>query len=213
MIYNANKIKNLSIVLTSTAALIIMFMRCAEKEIQGSAFYHFDYDGENYRIRTVVSKDNGKVYNELVGKKFVAVDYDNDGVLDQVTIGTIDIQHAQQIYRYCLDMLITQEKVVKIKPKINSYKINFEEYSCEIKTFQQDNGEPFNQFKVVEKDANETTDFVIGMDYNADGVLDTVTVGNLSLEQIQKLHSILIDQGLKDNLLIKVDGKIIVKQP
>lgn len=198
-------------VLTSTAILMILLMRCAEKEIQGSAFYNFDYEGENYRIRTVVSKDNGKVYNELVGKKFVAVDYDNDGVLDKVTIGTINIQSAQQIYRYCLDILITQEKVVKIKPKLNSYKINFEEYSCELKTFQEENGEPFNQFKVFEKDANETTDFIIGIDYNADGVLDTVIIGNMSLEQVQTLHSQLIDQGLKDNMLLKVDNKIIVK--
>lgn len=203
--------KKTYIILTSTAAFILLLLRCAEKEIQGSAFYKFDYKGEEYRIRTVVTESDGKVYNELIGNKFVAVDYDQDGILDEITIGTININDAQNIYDFALDMLTTQNKVAKIKPKLNSYRILLDGYTCEIKTFQNNNGESFNQFKVVEKDANKSTDFIIGIDYNADGILDTVTLGNMSLEKIQTLHSEVVDQGLKDNALIKVDNKIIVK--
>jgi len=211
MISNTITLKKLSLVLTGTAALLILLLRCAEKEIQGSAFYHFDYQGEDYRIRTVVTTDDGKVYNELIGNKFVAVDYDQDGILDEITLGTINTNDAQNIYGFALDMLTTQNKVATIKPKLNSYRILMEGYTCEMKTFHKDNSEPFNQFKVVEKDANETNDFIIGIDYNADGILDTVALGNMSLEQIQALHSEVIDQGLKDNVLLKVDSKIIVK--
>jgi len=203
--------KNVYIRLISIVVLILSLFDCAEKEIQGSAFYNFDYEGEEYRIRTVVSKENGKVYNELIGKKFVAFDYDQNGVLDEITIGTINLADAQSIYEFAVNMLTMQNKVAKIKPKINSYKIKIENYTCEIKTFQHDNGEPFNQFKVVEKNANESSEFLIGIDYEADGILDTVAVGDMSLEQIQVLHSEVITQGLKDNVLIKVDNQIFVK--
>ena len=203
--------KNIYIKLAGIILLILSIFCCAGKEIHGSGFYNFEYNGEEYRIRSVLSENNGFAYNELIGKKFLAIDYDQDGEVDKISLGTIDISDAQGIYEYALDKLKTENKLQEVKPVFNFYNTSVDGYDCEVKSFQPSHEEPFNQFKILENDQNATTNFILGFDQQADGIIDTVALGEMSLEQMQTLYSELISRGLNEGVLIKVDNKIFVK--
>ena len=197
------------------AAIVLIFISvfcgCSEKPVGGSTFFSFEYEGQNYRIRTVSFENNGHSYNELIGKKFVANDYDQDGFIDNITYGDISITDAQNIYEHAISVLSEKDKLHPVKPIYHSYQLTNSDYDYEIKSFQPKNVEPFNQFKVVEKEVTTTPGFIMGIDQKADGIIDTVTVGTMSLEKIQALYTDVIQKGLQLKQLIKTGDMIIVK--
>ena len=203
--------KNILLIFSLLLINIFVYYNCAEKPVHGSTFYNFEYDGENYRIRSVSVENNGYSYNELIGKEFIANDYDQDGYIDKITIGDIGITYAQKIYEQALSLLAGQKKLQEIKPTYHKYQSTNSEYSYEIKSFQPNNAEPFNQFKVVEKEMKTQPGFIMGVDQRANGRIDTVVVGSMSLEEIQTLYSNVLEKGLQNRELIKTGDMIIVK--
>lgn len=65
--------------------------------------YSFTLDDESYRIRSITSPVKSESYNEVIGQKFVAADYDQDGIVDCVTMGDVPLVVVQQIYDYGLN--------------------------------------------------------------------------------------------------------------
>lgn len=192
---------------------ILMFYSCANrKPALGATFYRFEYNGENYRIRSVASRNNALSFNELISKKFVAKDYDQDGLIDEITLGKIDLSEAQKIYEYSLTMLTTQNKLHEVNPKINVYQHADSEYHYEIKSFRPSNAEPFNQFKIFKNGRILNPQITICIDHKADGTLDEIVKGTLSIEKSQTLYSDVIKKGLERNELIEIEHMILVKQ-
>ena len=203
--------KNGVLILALMVFYLIVFYSCSEKPIQGSTFFNFDFEGQSYRIRSVSVENNGYSYNELVGKKFVANDFDQDGIIDKILYGEINIADAQKIYEHALSILTKQDKLLAVKPIYHCYRLTNSDYDYEIKSFQPKNVEPFNQFKVVEKEISMQPGFIMGIDQMADGIIDTVVVGSMSLENIQALYINVLESGLQNKQIIKSGNMILVK--
>ena len=203
--------KNGFVIAAIISTFIFTFFSCCEKPVQGSTFFNFEYEGQSYRIRTVYSENNGFSYNELIGKKFVANDYDQDGIIDKITYGDKEVTEAQKVYEYVLSILAERNKLRPVKPIYHSYQLTNTNYDYEIKTFQPKNAESFNQFKVIEKEVKTSAGFIMGIDQKADGTIDTVVTGAMSLENIQTLYTDVIMKGLQMKQLYKDGDMIIVK--
>ena len=203
--------KNGFVIAAIISTFIFTFFSCCEKPVQGSTFFNFEYEGQSYRIRTVYSENNGFSYNELIGKKFAANDYDQDGIIDKITYGDKEVTEAQKVYEYVLSILAERDKLLPVKPIYHSYQLTNTNYDYEIKTFRPKNAESFNQFKVIEKEVKTPAGFIIGIDQKADGTIDTVVTGTMPLKNIQTLYTDVIQKGLQMNKLSKTGDMIIVK--
>lgn len=205
-------LKEVFILLVGILFCIFIFYSCANRQPAiGVAFYNFEYKGENYRIRSISSTNNALSFNELISKEFVAKDYDQDGFIDEITLGKINLPKAQQIYEYTLAMLTSQNKLREVSPKINAYHYANADYNYEIKSFHRSDAEPFNQFKIIKNGRILNPPVIMGIDQKADGILDEIIKGTISLGEMQNLYSETIRRGLEKKELIQIDHRIIVK--
>jgi hypothetical protein len=191
---------------------ILMFHSCAsKKDVQSSEYLTYEYKGEQYRIRSIHSSDKESTFNELVGRKFLAKDFDQDGYIDEISLGDISSREAQEIYEYLLTMLNSQSKLRQVVATTNVYQYEDSNYKYEVKSFHPGGAEPFNQLKIYENGYNLNPPVTLGIDQNADGTIDEIVKGNMLLEQFQTLYSKVIKIGLENNELNQVDNMILVK--
>ena len=85
------------------------------------------------------------------------------------------------------------------------------EYNYEVKSFRPGNAEPFNQFKIILNDRKLNPEIILSIDLKADGILDGIIKGSMTLEEIQALYSVVLKEGLKNSGLIEIGSVILVK--
>jgi len=203
-------LKKVFILFTGFLLCTLLFYSCvSSKPRVVVSQYLFNYDDENYRIRSISSSDKTKSYNELIGKTFVAADIDQDQFIDHIILGEISLSEAQKIYDYGLTMLSKESKLLKISPKVNQYLHENVEFDYEIKSFRPINANPFNEFKIINKHS-VSQEVTILVDQKANGILDDVIKGSITLEEVQSKYSEVLKAGLEKGKLIKVDDKILV---
>ena len=208
--YQINKSSLLPLGLT--IVLIMLFGCSSTKSLRVSPFYYFDYNGDNYRIRSISSSDKTQSRNELLGNDFLAVDTDQDGTLDQIVLGKIPLTEAQKVYDYALIKLNNENKLREINPDADKYQYVNTEYTYEIRTFHPANGKPFNQFKVIKNYQIAGQIPIVMLDKNADGKLDTVLKGNIGVEKFQGKYDELLKRGLQKKEFIMVDNRILFNE-
>lgn len=192
---------------------VIILTYCANrKPTIRATYYNFDYDGEKYHIRSLASTDKALSRNEVIGKNFVAIDYDQDRFIDEIGLGEVSLANAQIIYEHALAALTMENKLQVVSPKISRYQYANSEYSYEIKSFYSDNTEPFNEFKMINNRQIVSAKITVGIDRKADGTLNEIVDDTMSLEKLQTLYAEIIQVGLKNNELIQVDSRILVKE-
>ena len=177
-----------------------------------AAQYRFTLDAEVYRIRSITSSDNSLSYNELLGDKFLAIDLDQDRIIDRITIGNIELADAQTIYDYGLLLLSQENKLQERSPENHKYVYDDPNFYIEIKTFRPAGASPFNEFKITNKQPVIEPLMVVALDGNADGTLDKILKGTETLEKLQVKYAEAIAAGLQKNGLIKVNSTILVKE-
>ena len=189
-----------------------MFQGCSsEKHVQSTEYLTYEYKGQQYRIRSIYSSDKDSTFNEIVGRKFLAKDFDQDGYIDEITLGDISNREAQEIYDYTLMMLDSESKLRQVVATTNVYQYEDSNYKYEIKSFQLSGAEPFNQIKIFEDGHNLNPPVTLGVDQNADGIVEEIIKGTIPVEQFQMLYSEVIKYGLEVNELIKVNNMFLVK--
>ena len=99
----------------------------------------------------------------------------------------------------------------QINPEINVFQLENSKYNYEIKSFRQVNSGPFNEFRVYNSTKISESNISISIDRKADGNLDEVVTGALSLKDLQQLYTKALDEGLKKNQIIETDNEFIVK--
>ncbi len=205
-------LKKVFILLTGFLLCTFLFNGCvSSKPRAGVSQYLFTYDDQNYRIRSLTSSDKTKSYNELIGKNFVAADIDQDRFIDQISLGEISLSEAQKIYDYGLTMLSKESKLVEIGPRVNQYLHENIEFDYEIKSFRPVNADPFNEFKIIDKHSI-SQEVTILVDQKANGILDDIIKGSITLEEVQSKYSEVLKEGLEKGKLTKVDDKILVTE-
>lgn len=189
-----------------------MFVNCAhQQQPLTAAMYRFSLDGENYRIRSITSADNQESYNEIIGPKFFAVDIDQDRIIDRIVLGDGTIKDAQRVYEKGLEMLDRENKLQERLAEVFRYVSEKADQFLEITSFYPVNASPFNEFKITDKRHLMAQPIAI-LDHKADGKLDEVLKGDVTLEQAQSQYAELIREGLEKNKLVQVDGTILVKR-
>lgn len=200
-------------IFTGTLLSIFMFCGCANQKSQIHASqYRFNYEGEAYRIRSISAEDKTEFYNELVGANFLAVDFDQDRVIDRIMLGEASLNAAQKIYDYGLDQLTRENRLQLRLPVVQRYVHEGCDTHREIISFRPANAPPFNEFKIVDKRQMVSPDLIVVVDQNADGKLDEVLKGTIKLEDAQSQYAEAIEAGLQRGELIKVNHTILVKE-
>jgi hypothetical protein len=193
--------------------LSFIFIKCSGTRPPSSvAQYQFIFNSEEYRIRSIYIAERNERYNELIGRTFLAVDFDQDRIIDRISIGTARLTEAQKIYDYGLEMLTKENRLKELTPANHKYTEEKADLYLEIKSFYPENSKPFNQVKIISKKQIVYPEFIVAIDNEADGVIDEILKGTISLEKIQKYYSDLIESGLSKNGLVKTDGSILVKK-
>lgn len=193
---------------------ILLLGACAREELRVKASqYRFKLEGESYRLRSITSEGESKFYNELIGAEFMAVDFDQDRILDCILLGEASLEDAQAIYEYGLNELSKENKLQLRMPTAKRYLQEGEELRLEIISFRRTNGQPpFNEFKLTGKRQMVSPEINVFVDRNADGTLDEVLKGAMVLESAQAQYTRMIESGLQQQALIKAGGMILVKE-
>jgi hypothetical protein len=189
---------------------------CAHRKTQVNGFdvsqFRFEFNGESYRIRSISSVDKAQSYNELIGDDFVAADFDQDRIIDHISLGNVSLAEVQKIYKHGLDQ-VTQERKLQVRvPKIASYWYEDCGLRFEIRSFRPANAPPFNEFKITDPRQIIPPAPVVIVDYNADGTLDEILTGAVDLEEAQSQYASAIEAGLQSNELTRSNGTILVRE-
>jgi hypothetical protein len=175
------------------------------------AHYSFEYKNQTYRIRSISSKNGEESLNELIGRNFMAVDLNQDRIVDRIIIGDAPLSKVQEIYEYGLNLLSQQGKLAEHKGDANHYVVAESCCVFEIKGFQIKNANPFNEFIVNENPNTNQSLIMVGIDQNADGMLDILVKGKTTLERLQHQYEETLRKGLAGNKIRKSQGQYIVK--
>ena len=206
-------LKRNSTFLAGLFLIVLMFCGCAHQKPKVSVSqYKFDFNDKTYRIRSIFSGDKANSYNELIGEKFMVADYDQDRIIDCVLLGEVSLNEAQEIYEYGLNEVSKEKKLQVRNPSIDRYLHEKNDLQLEIRSFRPTNAQPFNEFKITDTRPLVSPEIIVIVDQNADGTLDEVLKGTVTLEKFQSQYSEAIAAGLQKGDLIKVNGTILVKE-
>ncbi len=174
--------------------------------------YRFEVQGESYRLRSLHLEDHSASYNELVGADVVAVDFDQDRVIDRIMLGEMSLSRAQEIYTYGLDLLARKNRLAVRTPNLQRYLHESNGHHIEIRSFRPANVPPFNEFIIANNRPLVCPELIILMDQNADGTLEEVLQGEISLAEAQARYTAALRAGLQKGQLIEANGTILVKE-
>ncbi len=198
----------------SIVFIFFFFLNCSssEQDMRVSG-YRFIYSGNTYFIRSICCPNSPQSCNHLIGKGFEAVDLNQDRIIDKIVKGDITIPEAQTIYSYALNKLEKENKLSVIdKNKVEFQFIVERPYMVfQITSFKTEKGDPFNQFKVVQKRSNLNYDISLFNDLKADGTLDEILEGNYPIVKAQKHYKETIEEGVRANKIVIADSLVRVK--
>ncbi len=174
--------------------------------------YRYDYEEQNFRIRSVNCERESECFNELIGDHFLAVDLNQDRIIDKIVMGTVDLAEAQKIYEFGLELLAKEHKLEINVTDITQYVEKEPCCSYEIKSFHSGDADVFNEFILTENRDTDKTVITVAIDQESDGTLDKIIKGTAALEKLQKKYGSMIKTGLEANQMIKINGAILVKR-
>jgi len=202
-----------AVILTAILLSSFVLWGCAHQKPQLHASqYRFSMNEENYRLRSIFSEDRTEFYNELVGVNFVAVDFDQDRILDRILLGEVSLAAAQKIYEHGLDQLARENKLEVRIPRVNRYVHEKNDFQVEIRSFRPAQAQPFNEFVIIDNRPGACPENVIVVDHLADGTLDETLKGAAKPEELQSRYAQAIAAGLQKGELVKVGAAILVKE-
>ena len=198
----------------STVFALLFSFSCSSsnQDLKVSGF-RFSFEGNDYFIRSIYCPNNPQSCNHLIGKDFEAVDLNQDRVIDKIVKGDLTISESQRIYNYSLDLLVKENKLSVINKENEKfqYTINKPHLIFEITSFQPELGEPFNQFKVVQKRVGIEQDISLFNDIKSDGILNEKLKGSFSIVEAQKEYEETIEEGIRSDRMARVDNFVRVK--
>ncbi|MEE9430210.1 MAG: hypothetical protein V3V16_04160 [Melioribacteraceae bacterium] len=199
-----------TILVTLTIFMFVFIASCGSNRLQIAEF-DFVHNGNGYVLRSAYCPNNPKSCNYLIGNGFVAVDMNQDRIMDKITKGNIALSEAQQIYDYCLNQLEKTGKLNEIDNKSIEFILKESDYTLKIKSLSKDD-KPFNQFTIVDvKLGIREAKISIFNDTNADGILNEFLKGNILIGDAQQMYNRTVEKGLKQGKLYKINESIIVK--
>ncbi len=199
-----------SIFLISMLTYTILLFSCSPK-LQIFK-YSFIYNGKSYTIKSSNQSGKSGIGNQIIGEDFIAIDIDQDRIIDKISKGETNIDYAQEVYDYCLQLL---EKSGKLKVKdsdIKRYHTTIDNYSCTIKFFNPNDTTVFTEFNLstIQPFYNKNLTNIY-LDKNADTKLDEILQGTIPLKKAQKEYEKVIQEGVKNRKLKLKNGILMIR--
>jgi hypothetical protein len=114
----------LSYITLQAIFLVLLFIvSCASPNLRVSEF-KFRYNDQDYIVRSAYCPDNPNSCNHLIGENFVAIDMNQDRIIDKIDRGDVSIGDAQKVYDYSLDLLAKQNKLSEINRRNDKFIID-----------------------------------------------------------------------------------------
>jgi len=172
--------------------------------------YSFEFQGKNYNIEGV-TPDNVEGYNIITRREgdtlvFRAIDKEQDGTIDELSVGNMTMDQVQLIYQTGID---EGEKKGFIKKRALSreYRTSIGGDRFILTTHILALGDTYNKLSYYEIMQGREVEMI---DLEADGIVDRINKGNKDLGYYQKIYRNIIDRGLKYGNLQQINGKYIV---
>ena len=192
---------------------VLLLAGCAGVKPNPSASkFEFTYQNQPYQIRSVFSDGNGESYNELVGENLLAVDFNQDRVIDRILKGEATLADAQTAYEFGLEKVGEENKLKEKQSSEKHFTYESSGFQYEISSFRPANASPFNEFKIIDKRQVLPSLSAIVVDQGADGTLDEVLKGDVLPGDMQSRYSEAVEAGLKKNAMVREDGAVLVKK-
>ncbi len=190
--------------------LILMNCRTTRSTIELGR-YTFNYNNLTYQIDSV-TPSNMEGYNILSRLEnehivFKAIDKEQNGMINEVLIGTLSLEEANAIYQFGIK---EGERLGYIKKKTfaREYRTYDELNNYLLATYILAVGDVYNKLRISSRQLISGETVVI--DLNADGKLDEVEKGDMGLNFYQKLYDKVLDRGIKEMKIEKKNGIYIV---
>lgn len=194
--------------------LILLFLigcKTTQPEIRLGR-YSFEFKSKNYSIESVTPNDV-EGYNIVTRREedslvFRAVDKEQDGVLDELSVGNMALEQAQEIYQAGI---AEGEKRGYIKKRTfaREYKTNIGGDRFILSTYILALGETYNKLFYYEIMRNREVEIV---DLEADGIVDRVEGETEILGYYQKIYREIINRGLRYGHVYLINGRYIVAE-
>jgi hypothetical protein len=190
----------------------VILIGCASKKSQISlSRYQFKLNNRIYRIHSISSEDKNESHNELISENFLAIDLDQDRIIDRIILGDVSLQQAQKIYDFGLYRLANENKLRLKIPDANRFLYENSDFLYEIKSFQTNKNHFFNEFKIIDR-RQIIPEIIVIIDKQADGFLDEVLKGTPNISIVQSIYSDIIEKGLHKQKMIEQDNMFVVKE-
>ena len=159
----------------------------------------FSHQGEEYKIVGFFPQDSDG-FNLLIKKEqnkilLKCIDRQQDGVLDEVIVGDITLEEANNIYQEGILMAL-ENGALKEKEFEHYYLISDMGNIFELRTYVPVDGETYNIFSV--KQIIDGRTYVL-RDLEADGSLDYFEEGEGELELFQSYYDEVVQKGISGN--------------
>lgn len=188
--------------------LCLLSFGCSTAEMKISEF-EFIYNNKQYMIRSAYCPGNPESCNQIIGPDFIAVDQNQDRIIDKILKGNITYFEAQEIYDYCLNFLEKQNKLNTIKSSTKSFTWNDDEFSFEMKSLHSISDLPLNEFSIIDHSTGKAS---VYLDRDANGVLDEILSGDIKIEEAQIQYKRIISLGIIEKEIIKKDSQFLIKE-
>jgi len=172
----------------------------------------FSHQGEEYKILGFSPQETEgynllvrEVQNEILLK---CIDKQQDGVLDEVIVGNISLERANNIYQ---EAIWTASAKGSLKQKYfeHYYLTSDKENTFELRTYVLVDGETYNVFAI--KPISNKFSYVI-RDLRADGSLDFFEEGEGDLELFQSYYDEVVQKGISRDKIKFSDGVYYVRK-
>ena len=197
-------------------SIIILFSllnSCTSKKLVNYiSYYNYSINDDDFRLHSVTTEDPGKSFNRLIGRNFLAFDYDKDGVIDYIEIGDIEYDEVQRIYSFGIIQAKKENRLRSQQHGNGTFIYESHNFVYEIRSYRSGNIDSFNEIKIIDKRQTVQPRISIALDKAADGTIDHILQGNFALGDMQVKYSEIIKKGLQKGGLVKSDSKFLVKE-
>ncbi len=198
-------------------SMILMFLgliNCTSKSELMNSYPNlltFSHQGKEYKILGFFPQDSDG-FNLLIRKEqnkilLKCIDKQQDGVLDEVIVGDITLEEANNIYQEGI-LIAIENGSLKEKQFEHYYLTSDMGNIFELRTYVPVDGETYNIFAV--KPISDGRTYVL-RDLEADGSLDYFEEGEGELELFQSYYDKVVQKGISGNKIKLSDGVYYVR--
>ncbi len=180
--------------------LLLYIAGCATVQPQpANTLFSFEFENSTYEIFGVTSEEgesvNFLVYREDDNTIFRVIDYNQDGVLDRVITGSVDLTDANNIYQEGIRQAREQDRFREIE-KAREFEMLHNDYRLVVQSLLEDKQSYQNRFIIYSSDW-----IVLGIywDDESDGILTRTEKGEIELSDAQTLYELILQRASEEN--------------